>query len=562
MKKMNQEKRVRTVSVKWKIMLPVYFVILFFIIGMCIQFVSLKKCSNRVTDMHDKYFQATEKSNELKLSIVQVQQWLTDVGATRSIEGLKDAQEYAQKVKNLVTELENLVPENKEMLEHISKDFEPFYQTGVKMANTYLEEGTEDGNQMMEEFDNVAKTLDKSMAEYLDALGKEVDGSVSLINKSINQMIIFVVIICAVAFFFSGFVLITVKKLIVTPIKHIKDMSTELKNGNLSIKNDYLKKDEIGELSAGMNETAATLNTYIREISEYTKELEHGNLQTDISENFSGDFIVLKDSLKNVGNALNDMMEEIHTTSNGVATGAEQVAIGSQTLANGSSEQSQSIERLQETITTTTDNIMVAADTAQEANNRVHRVGEVAKTGNEQMNQMIDAMDKISQSSNEIGKIIKTIEDIAFQTNILALNAAVEAARAGEAGKGFAVVADEVRNLASKSAEAAQNTTALIENSIYAVQNGAEIANTTAESLSEVVVGVEEVVNTIGEISDVLQRQTSEVEIIKNEIADIASVTQNISATAEENGMASEELSGQSDRLKELVNRFQLKNRM
>lgn len=550
----------KRVSLQWKIMIPVYFVIIFFIIGILIQFRFLRTASDKLSDMHDHYFQATVKSDELKLSIVQIQQWLTDVSATKDTDGLQKADAYAVKVRGLLQELPTLIPKEKGLIDQIGKDFEPFYEIGIQMARIYIEKGTEAGNLKMEEFDVAAEALDKSVEEYLTIVDHDVESSMKGIHNSLQQAIFFVVGMVIAAFFLTGFVFIAVLNRVIKPVLRINHMAAELEQGNLSITSECKQNDEIGDLSAGMNRTAMILNRYIREIGAYTKELEQGNLHAALADDFSGDFVALQESLKHVGDALHEIMEQIHVTSDGVASGAEQVAIGAQSLASGSAEQSHSIEELHTAIAVTSDKILSAAETAQEANDKVNTVGSVARTSNEQMHAMIGAMDKISESSNQIGKIIKTIEDIAFQTNILALNAAVEAARAGEAGKGFAVVADEVRSLASKSAEAAQNTTVLIEDSIHAVENGVHIANETAESLNMVVDGVAEVIATISGISDVLQQQTSGIESIRANIESISNVTQTISTTAEENGAASEELSGQSDRLKELVNRFQLRN--
>lgn len=386
----------------------------------------------------------------------------------------------------------------------------------------------------------------------------DLEGSIGQIRSSISQLMVMAGIVILIACIMATIAFFTIIKLVIRPIEHIRDMATELRTGNLSITNDCTQKDEIGELSAEMNETASILNRYISDIGKYAQQIEKGNLRAELTEEFSGDFIVLKESLQNVELSLRDMMEQINHTSNGVADASGQAASGAQSLAHGSSEQAGSIEKLQNTISVTADHILEATRTAQVASEKANNIGTVLQTGTEQMREMTSAMDNISRSSTEIGKVIKAIEDIAFQTNILALNASVEAARAGEAGKGFAVVADEVRNLASKSADAASNTTSLIESSIHAVENGEDVVNATVESLKTVVAGVKEIVEITNSIAEGLLQQTTGIEDIQRGIAEISSVTQTISATAEENGAASEELSGQSEQLKRLVERFQL----
>lgn len=553
----------KKMNIQWKIMIPVYLLVSLFIIGIGVQLRFLKNTERGVEEIHNKSFTTIMKSDDLKLSIVQVQQWLTDISATRAASGFDDgfneAEKHAQNVRNLLKELKALSPENTAILDEIAKNFEPYYETGLKMAHAYIEAGPQGGNQIMGEFDTVSETLNENVNEYIQLTNASAEAAAVKTERYINIMLALVVFLDIMGVLACAATKVAINKAVIKPIKQIKDMATELANGNLSITNDYDGEDEIGDLSSEMNHTAATLNNYIADIGLYTKELENGNLTADVNEDFKGDFIALKENLINVGSALNEMMHHISVTSQEVAGAAEQAANGSSLLADTSEEQTHSVERLQEAITTTSEQILAAATNAQAASEKVNQVGDVAQTSNEQMQAMVLAMEKISESSSQIGKIIKTIEDIAFQTNILALNAAVEAARAGEAGKGFAVVADEVRSLASKSAEAAKNTTALIENSIQAVENGSSIAAETAESLRVVVSGVEEVVTTINEISEASQKQTAGMAELRAEINEISSVTHTISATAEENGSASQSLSAQSDRLKALVGRFRLK---
>ena len=228
-------------------------------------------------------------------------------------------------------------------------------------------------------------------------------------------------------------------------------------------------------------------------------------------------------------------------------------------MSQGATEQASSIQELAASITEISNQVNQNAENAENASKKATNVGDQIISSNEHMQEMTSAMKEISEKSSQIGKIIKTIEDIAFQTNILALNAAVEAARAGEAGKGFAVVADEVRSLASKSAEASKDTSLLIEGSIQAVNKGTEIADITASQLLEVVSGAKDIVTTIDNIANASKQQANSVRQVTVGVDQISSVVQTNSATAEESAAASEELSGQAQILKELVNRFRLK---
>ena len=326
------------------------------------------------------------------------------------------------------------------------------------------------------------------------------------------------------------------------------DLHTELEN--------YDSDDEIGQMTKNVQSTLETLEIYINELSRIFVEISNGNLTVTPSIQFKGNFIELENSLKKSLEGLNETMIQIKQSSEQVFSGADQVSAGAQTLAQGAAEQASSIQELTVTVADISENINNNANNAKDADIKVHNVKEEISNSNSYMQAMLDAMVDINLKSEEISKIIKSIEDIAFQTNILALNAAVEAARAGSAGKGFAVVADEVRNLASKTAESAKTTTLLIEGSMKAVQNGSTIANKTADSLGNVVSGAEEISVLIGKISDACQEQAVAVSQVSIGIDQISSVVQTNSATSEESAAASEELSAQAETMNVLIGKF------
>ncbi|WP_324824416.1 methyl-accepting chemotaxis protein [Sinanaerobacter sp. ZZT-01] len=356
-------------------------------------------------------------------------------------------------------------------------------------------------------------------------------------------------------------VMLFISRSITAPLKRLTVVTDEMAKGNLDAEINIYADDEVGRLADSMRQLTQRLHSYvdyIAEISDALYEFGNGNLTLHLEQAYDGEFERVKEAMMNASTVFKHTIGEMVDIASQVASSSEQVASGSQMLAQGTTEQASSIEELSATIQEISENVNKNAQSAMHAATQVQTVGEAADKSNEQMVHMMKAIDEINVKSSEIGKIIKTIDDIAFQTNILALNAAVEAARAGAAGKGFAVVADEVRNLASKSAEAAKNTTILIEDSIRAVENGTSIANETSQVLGEVLEGVTQTVERIHEISNASNEQADSLSSTLQGVEQISAVVQTNSATAEESSAASEELSSQAAMLKQLSNRFNL----
>jgi len=265
-------------------------------------------------------------------------------------------------------------------------------------------------------------------------------------------------------------------------------------------------------------------------------------------------------SLSQMVDNLNDMFGNIHSSTSQVSTGAKQVADGAQSLAQGSTQQAASVQELSSSIADIANKTKENAEIANKTSSLSNTIRQSAEKGSHQMDDMISAVQEINDASQSISKIIKTIDDIAFQTNILALNAAVEAARAGQHGKGFAVVAEEVRNLASKSAEAAKDTGDMIQNSMEKAELGSQIAGETASSLKEIVSGISESSAMIAEIARSSEEQSGAISQVNIGIDQVAQVVQQNSATAEQSAAASEQMSSQSSILEELISQFKLKN--
>lgn len=342
-------------------------------------------------------------------------------------------------------------------------------------------------------------------------------------------------------------------KIMRTSFQRVTEAADKIARGEVDVKLEKLHDDEFGELMDAMNKMVAG----IHEQADAAEQLAHGNLTVELTPRSDKDLLVksLTDVIRNNDRTLSGIRE----SSMQVMSGASQVASASQSLAQGSTEQASALEQVNASIGEIAEKTKVNAAQANDANALVQNAKQGAVRGNAQMQEMISAMNEINQSSENISKIIKVIDDISFQTNILALNAAVEAARAGEHGKGFAVVAEEVRNLAAKSSSAASETAEMIEDSIHKVENGARLAQETAAALDEIVAAIDKIVGLISSIAISSSEQATAVAQIDQAINQVSQVVQTNSATSEECAAASEELSNQANRFKELIGKYRLR---
>ena len=555
-----------------KIRLKLYILIGVALLGMLIisgmSFFLMGRMNDMTSDIATSWLPSVDVARELSATISNIR--LNELGYLTA--GSDDKKEASlQYLQNGIDAMDALLAKYGEMIDEEERNFYDNasnlwtqYQTAAEEMMAFAKQGrTESARAILDgECEALFKTLNSAFDDIIAYNTKGSDDaaaeSASLYKTATLTMAAVVIAIILVGVFFS-FVII---RLIKTPISEIENAAIKMAEGDLNVKISYTSKDELGVLAAQVGRLIHKLQVIIEDENKFLAKMAEGDFTVDSTceEAYTGGFYPLLVSFRSIADKLNDTMLQISQSSSQVASGADQVSNGAQALAQGATEQAGSVQELASTIDEISNKVNQNADNARQASKAAGCVSAKMDVSKEKMQQMTRAMGDISSCSSEIGKIMKIIGDIAFQTNILALNAAVEAARAGAAGKGFAVVADEVRNLANKSTEASENISALIENSLMAVKNGTQIADDTAQSLIQAVNDVNEMTGIIEQISEASSDQADSIAQIIVGIDQISSVVQTNSATAEESAAASEELSSQSQLMKSLVGRFKLKS--
>ena len=416
------------------------------------------------------------------------------------------------------------------------------------------------------------KAVDEIMNDCTPALNKAVEIAIRLddvtdqeSSRAARTTFTFAIagIVCIIVCLFLAWILTkkTGKKVLDTilePLRAVEDVAKELTEGNLHSTLDYRSEDEIGRLAHSMRKSIRILGSYVDDIDRAMKLFAEGNFDVKPEVEWRGDFVGILNSFMQFEKSIGETIKGIQNVSNEVSSAADQVASSSNDLADGATNQAAVVEELTATVAGVSEQVENNSKSAKEISGRVDELGNAILESNGKMHEMVDSMHEINEASKEIDKIIATINEIASQTNLLALNASIEAARAGEAGKGFAVVANQVNSLADQSAQAAKESAMLIETSVKAVEKGMVIAGQTAAQLEDVAENSKIITEEVTNIAETLETQTTEILQINEGIEQINDVVQTNSATSEECAAASQEMSSESENLREMIRKFKV----
>ncbi|MBW4838733.1 MAG: MCP four helix bundle domain-containing protein [Paenibacillaceae bacterium] len=444
--------------------------------------------------------------------------------------------------------------EEREIYEKFKQEWNDYLKTSEQVRAFVAQHRTDDAFDLIsgdskKEFDDASNSLLNLVKFNQSNADKESDEADAMYSSTFGVLITILIVMALVAVGLAVLIVLSITR----PIGKLSKAAEALALGDVSVSVDTTSQDEIGKLMQAFSRMIGS----IRDQARVVEQVANGDLTVQVKVRSEQDLMGIK--LQEMVERNNEILASINTAADQVASGSKQVSDSSIALSQGATEQASSVEQLTASLEEISTQTKLNAQNANEANKLAADSKQSALQGNEQMKDMLGAMREINEASGSISKIIKVIDEIAFQTNILALNAAVEAARAGQHGKGFAVVAEEVRNLAARSANAAKETTDMIEGSINKVQEGTRIADQTAEALKSIVGDIERVAGLVGDIAMASTEQAAAITQINQGISQVSQVIQTNSATSEESAAASEELSSQAGLLKQQVARFKLK---
>ncbi|WP_110945131.1 methyl-accepting chemotaxis protein [Paenibacillus phocaensis] len=522
---------------------------------------SLSKVNHQSTLISDEWMPAMDAAHTLNTLTSDYR-----ISELRYVMAGEDADQLAQMKEQLGEEgqlLEQQIAdyetrlqgeEDRQLYEKFKQQWGEYTNSGEQVRSFMAQRKIQEAMDLMTsesktQFDEASDTLVNLVKFNQTRAEKESKDGDKMYSRTFDVLLTVIIVMALVAIGLA----IWIVQSITRPIGKLSKAAEALALGDVNVNVDTTSRDEIGHLMLAFSRMIASIRDQVRVV----EQVANGDLTVQVKVRSEQDLMGIK--LQEMVERNNEILASINTAADQVASGSKQVSDSSISLSQGATEQASSVEQLTASLEEISTQTKQNAQYANEANKLAADSKQSALQGNEQMKDMLGAMREINEASSSISKIIKVIDEIAFQTNILALNAAVEAARAGQHGKGFAVVAEEVRNLAARSANAAKETTDMIEGSINKVQEGTRIADQTADALKSIVGDIERVAGLVGDIAMASTEQAAAITQINQGISQVSQVIQTNSATSEESAAASEELSSQAGLLKQQVARFRLK---